>query len=185
MRRRTTVTSAILSAIVLSAFLLWRTGNAPEWVYRGHLADEVRRRTGIDLADTAAADAPFRIENVRATRRDPPVLEFDVVNRGRDSIPFFQAWAVFRLPSRDRLRSPIVFVADRGRVLRPGERRAVRLEAERPAIGGALAARAVLTADLYCSTSWRLEPYRVKPCRELIPVRAPAEPREAPRTGRP
>jgi hypothetical protein len=170
MRPKRTLASSILAALVLGAFVLWRTGNGPAWMYSGPLVDEVRRRTGFDLRDTAAADSPLELDNVRATRGVKPAVEFDLFNRGTVPVQFFQAWAVFRSPTGDRLRSPIYHVADATRPLRPGERRAVRLEAETPPVGGAIVAATVMTADLYCSASRRSDTYRVKPCRELIPV---------------
>ena len=57
MRSRTSVKSVVFTLVLLGAVLAHRAGMLPGWVYHGRLRDEVKRRTGVDLADRTVSVA--------------------------------------------------------------------------------------------------------------------------------
>jgi hypothetical protein len=157
MRSRTSVKSVVFTLVLLGAVLAHRAGMLPGWVYHGRLRDEVKRRTGVELADrTVSVAKPVHdVRNVRGNGGAHPTVTLDVRNATDTTIRHVDMWADFHLATKDAGSSKTVTVAggDHG-PLRPGETRSVTLRAEQMQGFGITTRGPLLTADLF----WRFSP---------------------------
>jgi hypothetical protein len=104
-------------------------------VYEGRLRDEIKRRTGFDLADRTALNGPrVELREVRPAPGPVPAVIVELENTGETPLNEYRAVAVFRSRWDERgARSLVTYVAGGGQPpLAPGERRAVRLSSRIP-----------------------------------------------------
>ena len=137
---------------VLALVLAWRAGMLPAWVYEGQLRDEVKRRTGFDLADRTALDGTrVELRDVQAAPGPTPAVVAVFENAGEKPLTEFRAVAAFRSRWDEGPRSEVTYVAGRGQPpLQPGERRTVRLASRRPYNPRTVTGKpATIYADLY------------------------------------
>lgn len=147
--RRTTVFSVVWALALGGGILAHRAGVLPGWVYEGPLRDEVKRRTGVDLADRSAPRPILEVGNVRGSGGRHPTLTVDVRNATDSTLRHVDLWARFDVAGKSAGHSEVVRVARRDSVLRAGETRTVTLRV-RDAQGLGITTRGpLLTADLY------------------------------------
>ena len=171
---RTTVASVVWALALGGGILAHRAGVLPSWVYEGRLRDEVKRRTGVDLADRSTPRPIVEVTNVRGAGGMHPTLAFDVRNASDTTLRYLEMWARCHVATKDAGSAPVVTVAgdDRG-PLRPGETRHVTLRVESARGLGLTTRGPLLTADLYWAFS-RIPPHRrgrQVPDMAMIPVR--------------
>jgi hypothetical protein len=174
MRSRTSVKSVVWAVVLGGAILAHRAGWMPAWVYHGRLRDEVKRRTGFDLADRSTPKPILEVRNVHGSGGMHPTLTVDVRNATDSTVRFVEMWAWFHLATQDAGSTPTITVAGRDRgPLGPGETRTVTLRVD-DARGLGLTTRGpLLTADLYWAFS-PIAPHRrgkQLPDLAMIPVR--------------
>ena len=170
---RITFGGIVWALLLGGGILAHRQGWLPSWVYQGKLRDEVKRRTGVDLADRSTPKPIVEVTNVRGAGGRHPTLTVDVRNAADTAIRFLDMWATFHLATSDAGYTPTVRVADRDRVLRPGEARTVTLRVETAQGLGVTTRGPLLTADLYWTFS-NVPSYRrgkLVPRMSMIPVR--------------
>ena len=176
MRQRRSVVGQLAFVLpLLAVVLLWRSGRLPAWVYHGRLHDEVQRRTGFDLADRGALDAPkVNVVSVHGEPGSVPVVVAEFENAGTRPVKALQAVAAFRAGAPSKLpisttrqrssegpRSLVVDVAGRSQPpLNPGERRVIRLPSRSAFDPRTLLRKpAPITADLYVGGAFRSDGY--------------------------
>ena len=172
---RTTVFGVVWALLLGGAILAHREGWLPSWVYEGRLRDEVKRRTGVDLADRSTPGPILEVTNVRGRGGMHPELSFDVRNATDTALRHVEMWARFHLATRDAGTTEVKEVASRqAGPLRAGETRRVTLRV-RAAQGLGITTRGpLLTADLYWAFS-AVPPHRrgrQVPDMPMIAVRA-------------
>lgn len=156
--------------VMLGVVLLWREGYLPGWVYEGPLRDEVKRRTGFDLADRTSLDGPeVELREVEGVPGPVPAVVAEFENVGEKPVAEYRAVAAFRSTwDENGPRSPATYVAGGDQPpLAPGERRRIRLESRRrydprTVTGGP----APIYADLYQGGSFNLDGTRRQPLRD-------------------
>jgi hypothetical protein len=156
---------------MLAAVLLWRAGYMPGWVYEGPLRDEVKRRTGFDLADRGSMDAPqVELIGTEPVPGPTPALVAEFENVGDRPVTEYRVVAGFRTPrvEKEGPRSAVTYLAGGGQApLQPGERRRLRLESSRPydprRLGGGPAS---IVADLYWGGSFNYDGTRAQSRRD-------------------
>src|SRR5687767_9132484 len=125
---RTTVASVVWVLLLAGGILAHRAGMLPSWVYEGRLRDEVKRRTGVDLADRSVSVARpvLQATNFRGEGGMHPTLTFDVRNVTDSTLRHVEMWAEFHLATEPAGSTPRLTVARRDSApLRPGETRTV------------------------------------------------------------
>ncbi|GLC23524.1 hypothetical protein [Roseisolibacter agri] len=150
---RTTVWSVVWALLLGGGILAHRAGMLPSWVYQGRLRDEVKRRTGVDLADRSTPRPILEVTNVHGSGGRYPTITFDVRNATDSTLRHVDMWARFHLAMKDAGYTPTVRVVTRDSVLRAGATRRVTLRAEHAQGLGVTTRGPLLTADLYWSFS--------------------------------
>lgn len=169
---RTTAWSVAWALALGGGILAHRAGVLPSWVYEGRLRDEVKRRTGVDLADRSAPRPILEVTTLGGAGGRHPTLTVRVRNATDTALRRVDMWARFHLAAQDAGHSPVIHVARRDSVLRPGESRTVTLRAERAQGLGVTTRGPLLTADLYWTFS-EIAPHRrgrQQPRLAMIPV---------------
>ena len=171
---RTSVVSVVWALVLAGGILAHRAGMMPSWVYSGRLRDEVKRRTGVDLADRSTPTPPIVVSNLHGSGGRHPTLTFDVRNATDSTLGYLEMWARFHLATRDVGWAETVRVVggDRG-PLAPGASRTVTLSVAQPQGLGLTTRGPLLTADLYWAFH-RVEPFRrgkQTPRMVMVPVR--------------
>jgi hypothetical protein len=171
---RTSIASIVWGLALVGGILAHRAGVMPSWVYHGRLRDEVKRRTGVDLADRSAPRPVLQVTNYHGSGGRYPTLTFDVRNATDTTLRHLEMWAEFNLATERAGTTPRVTVAGRDSApLRPGERRTVTLRVRNAQGLGITTRGPLLTADLY----WAFSPVREfrrnrrLPNVSMIPVR--------------
>jgi hypothetical protein len=170
---RSTVFSVIWALLLGGGILAHRAGWLPSWVYQGRLRDEVKRRTGVDLADRSTPRPILEVTNLHGSGGRYPTLTFDVRNASDSTLRHVDMWARFHLAAKSAGYTPTVRVVTRDSALRAGETRRVTLRTEHPQGLGVTTRGPLLTADLYWSFS-DIAPHRrgkQYPRMAMIPVR--------------
>jgi hypothetical protein len=170
---RTTIFSVVWALALGGGILAHRAGVLPAWVYAGRFRDEVKRRTGVDLADRSTPRPIVEVTNLRGSGGRHPTITFEVRNATDSALRHLDMWARFHIVTEDAGHSQVEPVARRDRVLRPGETRTVTLRAENAQGLGLTTRGPLLTADLYWTFS-AVAPHRrgrQQPRMALIPVR--------------
>jgi hypothetical protein len=173
---KTSVLSVVWVLVLTGGILAHRAGMLPGWVYQGRLRDEVKRRTGVDLADRSVSVARpvLEVGNFRGSGGRYPTLTFDVRNATDSTIRHVEMWADFHLATADAGSSPRVTVARRDSApLRPGETRTVTVRVRNAQGLGITTRGPLLTADLYWAFSPVRQYRRTRPTPNvaMIPVR--------------
>jgi hypothetical protein len=171
---RTSIATVVWGLALAGGILAHRAGMLPSWVYQGRLRDEVKRRTGVDLADRSTPKPPIEVSNLHGSGGRHPTLTFDVRNATDSTLRYLEMWARFNLATRYVGTAEVARVAggDRG-PLRPGETRTVTLSVAQPQGLGLTTRGPLLTADLYWAFN-RVEPHRRgkhTPRMVMVPVR--------------
>ena len=170
---RTTVLSVVWALVLGGGILAHRAGVLPSWVYQGRLRDEVKRRTGVDLADRSTPKPILEVSNYRGRGGRHPTLAFDVRNATDSTLRYLDMWARFHLATEPAGNNPVERVASRDHALAPAETRTVTLRVDTPQGLGLTTRGPLLTADLYWSFS-DVAPHRrgrLIPKVSMIPVR--------------
>lgn len=170
---RITLGGIVWALLLGGGILAHRAGLLPSWVYQGRLRDEVKRRTGVDLADRSTPKPIVEVSNVRGAGGRHPTLTVDVRNAADTALRRLDMWATFHLAASNAGTTPSVRVADRDRPLRPGESRTVTLRVETAQGLGVTTRGPLLTADIYWTFS-EVPSYRrgkLVPRLSMIPVR--------------
>ena len=97
---RTTVWSVAWALLLGGGILAHRAGWLPSWVYEGRLRDEVRRRTGVDLADRSTPRPILEVSTVHGAGGRYPTLTVDVRNATDSTLGYLEMWARFNLATR-------------------------------------------------------------------------------------
>ena len=171
---RTSVFGIIWVLVLAGGILAHRAGMLPSWVYEGRLRDEVKRRTGVDLADRSTPVPPIEVTNLRGSGGRHPTLTFDVRNATDSTLRYLEMWARFHLAREHVGTAEVARVADGDRgPLRPGETRTVTLSVAQPRGLGLTTRGPLLTADLYWAFSHVESHRRGKhaPRLVMVPVR--------------
>lgn len=150
---RITFASVVWALALGGGILAHRAGWLPSWVYEGRLRDEVKRRTGVDLADRSTPRPILEVTNLHGSGGRHPTITFDVRNASDSTLRHLDMWARFHLATRPAGYTPTVRVATRDSVLRAGETRRVTLRTEVAQGLGVTTRGPLLTADLYWSFS--------------------------------
>ena len=169
---RTTVWSVVWALLLGGGILAHRAGMLPSWVYQGRLRAEVKRRTGVDLADRSTPRPILEVSNLHGSGGRHPTLTFDVRNATDSTLRHVDMWARFHLATTAAGSTPTVRVATRDSVLRAGETRRVTLRTQTAQGLGVTTRGPLLTADLYWSFS-DIAPHRrgkQQPRMAMIPV---------------
>ena len=171
---RTTVWGVLWALLLGGGILAHRAGVLPSWVYEGRLRDEVKRRTGVDLADRSTPRPILEVTNLRGSGGMHPTISFDVRNATDTAVRHVEMWARFHLATRDAGTTDVKEVASRqAGPLRAGETRHVTLRVHTAQGLGVTTRGPLLTADLY----WAFAPIashrrgRQTPDMTMIPVR--------------
>lgn len=155
---------------MLGAVLLWRAGYMPGWVYEGPLRDEVKRRTGFDLADRGSLNAPeVELIGTEPVPGPTPAVVAEFENVGERPVTEYRVVAAFRTSwDEEGPRSRVTYLAGRGQApLQPGERRRIRLESSRPYDPRTLTGKpAPIVADLYWGGSFEFDGTRTRSRRD-------------------
>jgi hypothetical protein len=170
---RTTVWSVLWALLLGGGILAHRAGWLPSWVYQGRLRDEVKRRTGVDLADRSTPRPILEVSSVHGQGGRYPTITVDVRNATDSTLRHVDMWARFHLAMKDAGSTPTVRVARRDSVWRAGETRRVTLRTETAQGIGVTTRGPLLTADLYWSFS-DIAPHRrgrQTPRIAMIPVK--------------
>jgi hypothetical protein len=169
---RTTAWSVAWALALGGGILAHRAGALPSWVYEGRLRDEVKRRTGVDLADRSTPKPVLEVTTLRGTGGRHPSLTVRVRNATDTTLRWVDMWARFHVATQPAGSSPVVRVARRDSALGPGESRTVTLRAEHAQGLGVTTRGPLLTADLYWAFS-DIAPHRrgrQQPRMAMLPV---------------
>ena len=123
---RITLGGIVWALLLGGGILAHRSGWLPSWVYQGKLRDEVKRRTGVDLADRSTPKPIVEVTNVRGAGGRYPTLTVEVRNAADTALRRLDMWATFHLATSDAGYTQTVRVANYDKVLKPGETRTVR-----------------------------------------------------------
>jgi hypothetical protein len=170
---RTSLATVVWGLLLAGGIYAHRAGLMPAWVYHGRLRDEVKRRTGVDLADRSTPKPIVEVTNVHGQGGMHPTLTLDVRNATDSALRYLEMWAHFQLATKDAGRAAATVAGGGEAPLGPGETRHVTLRVQTAQGLGITTRGPLLTADVYWAFS-RLSPRgreRKVPDMAMVPVR--------------